>query len=84
MLYISYMIRTQIYLTQELKKELDRLKKIEGKPVGEIIRKILHKAIIADKKKQKGNDLTKLAELNIHGGPKDLSEHMDEYLYGDR
>jgi hypothetical protein len=28
------------------------------------------------------NDLLKLAKLEISGGPKDLSENFDDYLYG--
>lgn len=79
------MIRTQIYLTAEIKRELDKIKKREGKPIGEIIRKILHKAIIIDRKEQKGNGLLELSKYAMKGrGPKDLSEHMDDYLYGDR
>ena len=81
------MIRTQIYLTPEIKRELDLLKKRDGLGMGQVIRKVLHAALIKDRsfpnKQKKGNGLLELAKLGIKGGPKDLSARMDEYLYGE-
>lgn len=77
------MFRTQIYLPEELHSELISLGKKMNLPMAEIVRKILKNSL---KKKEglmgKGNDLAKLAKLRIKGGPRDLSQNLDSYLYG--
>jgi len=77
------MFRTQIYLPEELHSELTSLGKKLNLPMAEVVRKILKNSL---KKKEtlmgKGNDLIKLGKLKIKGGPKDLSQNLDSYLYG--
>ncbi|HUD44500.1 MAG TPA: ribbon-helix-helix domain-containing protein [Patescibacteria group bacterium] len=79
------MIRTQVYLTQQLNQSLDIISKQEKKPKAQIIREALEDGI-----KQKtymsnaGKALLELAEFGkkLHiKGPKDLSTNIDKYLY---
>ena len=74
------MIRTQIYLQESMYTKLVSLKKSTKKSVGNIIRDILEKNIKGEYSSTK-NDILKLATINIEGGPKDLSENLDNYLY---
>ena len=77
------MLRTQIYLPEGLHSELTSLGKKLNLSMAEVVRKILKNSL---KKKEalmgKGNDLHKLSQLKIKGGPKDLSQNLDSYLYG--
>ena len=76
------MRRTQIYLPKEMHYELSRLAAQKGLSMAELIRKILKICLV--KKEQflePKNDLDRLAELRISGGPKDLSKNIDNYLY---
>lgn len=76
------MIRTQIYLPEELKKELKYLAQKEKKPVSEIIRRAVSKEV---KKKQEnaGETLLKIASY-AKEGPGDLSTNLFDYLYGEK
>lgn len=74
------MLRTQVYLPQELYSQLVTLARAADLPVAEVIRNALQSGIKTVAKKQ--NDLALLAKLKIKGGPKDLSAKMDKYLYG--
>jgi len=58
------------------KKEYQKLLKLK-KELDQILRKIQ----IKEKKLVKGSKLLDLAELKIKGGPKDLSEKIDFFLY---
>lgn len=81
------MKRTQIYLPEDLYREIAHLAEKEGKPKAQIIRERL-KANLAStrvgKAKNAGEALLELAELgkkfNIKG-PKNLSVTIDKYLY---
>lgn len=75
------MIRTQIYLPSEIKKELEKISRKESIPMGEMIRKILKKSLIDNREFRKGNDMIELTKLRLKGGPRDLSSKLDEYLY---
>lgn len=76
------MLRTQIFLPEEDRRQLNEIALKLDISMGEAIRMILKKGL---KKKEKfvslGNDLWKLAGLKLKGGPKNLSEKLDEYLY---
>ena len=76
------LIRTQIYLSNEIKQELEKISKKERVSMGKMIRKILKKSLIENREFQNGNDMLELTKLKIKGGPKDLSSRADEYLYG--
>ena len=78
------MLITQIYLPEEQHAELNRIAKKLDTSMAEIIRKMisfgLKRKIMYVLPKEK-NDLWKLADANISGGPKNLSDNLDKYLY---
>lgn len=77
------MLRTQIYLPEEFHSQLNDLADKLDLSMGAVIRMILKKGL--QKKEEimtRRNDLWKLANLKIKGGPKDLSKKLDYYLYG--
>lgn len=85
MLYISHMIRTQVYLPKQLYQTIDLVAKREKKPKAQVIRDVLEEGI---KKKQgnAGDALLKIAAMAKKynwRGPKDLSRNIDKYLYED-
>ncbi len=76
------MIRTQIYIPEELHQETMFLAKKQGKSMAELLRNFITIGIIEEKKKKsKQRSLSSLARLGIKGGPKDLSKNIDKYLY---
>lgn len=81
------MLRTQIYLPEELSQELKLLAYKEGKPTAVIIRKLLKTGLVHQQKKRKnaGQVLLDLAALGKKlkvKGPKDLSSNFFDYAYG--
>jgi len=62
-----------ITITKKEYKELYRLK--------ERLDNILKAAIVKEKQIMTGSDLLTFSKLKIKGGPKDLSQKMDSYLY---
>ena len=80
----SNMIRTQVYLTEEQHKKLMRLAKVYNQPMAQIVREMLAKGI----KEKSDTDISgktamrNLLKISATGGPKDLSTHLDHYLYG--
>lgn len=79
------MIRHQIYLTPQLKREIEIQARKEGRSESGIIRKILENGLkIETKEKKSTADYLE----NITGigkkGPKDLSANLFDYLYGDK
>ncbi|MBL7661406.1 ribbon-helix-helix protein, CopG family [bacterium] len=77
------MIRTQIYLPENIHKRLLALRGSQGKSLAQIIREAIEKQFAADEPSQE-NDILKLADLKLKGGPKDLSKNIDQYLYGEK
>lgn len=88
------MIRTQIYLPEELHEALKEKAREEKTTMAQVIRKSLEKNIKQKKtnktkaKQMKGAEfllwLAKTAEKERWHGPKDLSINADRYLYGDK
>jgi hypothetical protein len=83
------MIRTQIYLTDEQKQDIDLRSKRQNKDEAEVIRELLdigrHASPRTDQEST-GNALLRLAKLGekLHvKAPADLSSRIDEYLYDD-
>lgn len=76
------MIRTQIYLPEDLKQDLEFLAKREKKPVAEIVRRVL-KREMASKKEATTDIFAKIASY-AGKGPRDLSTNMFDYLYGEK
>lgn len=76
------MIRTQIYLPEDLKKELEYLAQKEKKPLSEIIRRAVSKEV-KKKRETAGETLLKIASY-AREGPGDLSTNFFDYLYGEK
>lgn len=83
MLYISHMIRTQVYLPKSLYQHIDLVAKKEKKAKAQVIREVLDEGL-KERHGNAGEALLRLAKLgkklNIRG-PKDLSANIDKYLY---
>lgn len=80
------MIRTQVYLPEVLYEDIKRRARIKGKPAAQLIRDSLEQSLHtsqAQKTTQRKSWAELAKELNITGGPKDLSRRIDDYLYGD-
>jgi hypothetical protein len=77
------MLRTQIYLPEDLKLQLQLYAQREAIPVSEVIRKAVVKEIRKNTA-QIGSPLAKIAALAVKGGPKDLSTNLFSYLYGNK
>lgn len=75
------MIRTQIYIPEEIHQATKLLAQKQGKTLAELIRSFITVGVIEEKKKIKKRPLSSLAKLGVAGGPKDLSKNIDKYLY---
>ena len=89
MLLSSYMIRTQVYLTEEQAHDIKIRAKQENKRQAEVIRDLLEKGRASSRRtthETAGNALLRLAKLGEKlqvKGPADLSSRIDDYLYGE-
>lgn len=79
------MLRTQVYLPEELDQDLKLLAKKEEKAVAELIRELLREGLARKKRKRKnaGDTLLDIAKL-AGKGPGDLSTNLFDYLYGEK
>lgn len=80
------MRRMQIYLPEDLHRELVYMGKQEEKPTAEIIRTLLHAGVTQKEKRKKknaGDTLLALTKLGMKG-PGDLSTNLFDYLYGEK
>lgn len=77
------MIRTQIYLPEELETEIRFRARKDKKSKAEVIRGALKKGLEDKRASNLGNELLRIANLGGRG-PKDLSTNHDDYLYGDK
>lgn len=75
------MIRTQLYLPEELTWELKLLAQQFDVPVAQIIRKALTKGIPEVKKKKMRGLAGIVGMIKSDKAPKDLSEKLDKYLF---
>ena len=76
-------IRTTIYLEQDLFIKAKKKALEERTTLTDLIKRGLKKEVANKKKsKKRGNGILSLAKFAITGGPKDLSAHLDDYLYG--
>jgi len=78
------MIRTQIYLPEDLKIGLEIIAKREKKPVAEVVRRAVKREVGRREKRNAGYTLGRIAALATKGGPRDLSTNLFEYLYGEK
>ncbi|OGM68481.1 hypothetical protein A2975_03100 [Candidatus Woesebacteria bacterium RIFCSPLOWO2_01_FULL_44_14] len=78
------MIRTQVYLPEDLYQELRLLARREEQPAAKVIRDLLKNGLkkrVKSKKRNAGDLLLEIAKIGARG-PKDLSVNHDKYLYG--
>jgi len=77
------MIRTQVYLTEDLYHEIRLTAIREKKAKAEVLRELLKASLYKRRKKGgAGAALLRIAKLGGKG-PKDLSKNIDKYLYGE-
>jgi len=79
------MIRTQVYLTEDLHQRIIRQAKIEGKPAAKVIRDALEDGLDNKTKKimNSGQALLELAKIAVPGGDPNDSMNIDKILYED-
>ena len=81
-------VRFQMFLEERQKEALERLQKDSKTPVAEIIRNAIEKFLseLNKKKMIPAEDESRDKLLSIvgicEGGPKDLADRHDKYLYG--
>jgi metal-responsive CopG/Arc/MetJ family transcriptional regulator len=80
MAYFNHMLRTQIYLPQELYRDIDLVAKEEKKATAQVIRELLADGLSHKKKVTIGKALLKLTQVKAHA-PADTSMKIDDYLY---
>lgn len=81
MLYIRHMIRTQVYLPEDIYREVKVAAKKENKAAAQLVRELLEEGLSQKRKKSSiGKALSMLASIKAKG-PRDLSANIDRYLY---
>lgn len=81
MLYIRHMIRTQVYLSEDIYWEVKVAAKKENKATAQVVRELLEEGLNLKRKKSSiGKALLSLASIKVKG-PGDLSTNIDKYLY---
>lgn len=89
MLTYLYMIRTQVYLTEEQERDIKLRAKRENKHEAEVIRELVSKGLAhtqGTRRESTGEALLRLAKLGEKlrvTAPDDLSVRIDDYLYGE-
>lgn len=78
------MIRTQIYLPEEQHKAVTQIAKQRQQPMAEVIRLFIKQGLQQEKTIDKSGMqvMKRIAAMKLKGGPVDLSENHDYYLYG--
>lgn len=74
------MIRTQVYLTEDIYTRIQLAAKREQKKAAAIVRELLQKGLVKKKKQTLGEALLELSKIGAKG-PRDLSTNHDTYLY---
>lgn len=78
------MLRSQIYLPEELIQDLRWLAEKEAKPTSEVIRELLSEGLKKKARKSNAGDtLLSIAKIAAKG-PTDLSTKLFDYLYGEK
>lgn len=80
------MLKTYLYVPDELNREIEQLVKIQKASKAEVIRLVLKTGVAQIKNQKTGGVgvLLKLAEMGKKinaNGPKDLSKNIDKYLW---
>ena len=74
------MLRTQLYLPEELRQQIDVVARKEKKPAAQVIRELLKVGIDTKEQESIGTAFKRLSNLRAKG-PADLSTNIDKYLY---
>lgn len=83
-MYTSNMIRTQIYLPDDIHSQLIQLARAKSTSMAEVTRNFIEKGLKLSKDVDTSGKtvMRKLLNMKIKGGPRDLSTNLDYYLYG--
>lgn len=83
-MYTFLMFRTQIYLPEELHQLVKLKADQKNESMAEFLRRCIERGMLVEEEKEqkKRAAFWTLSELNVTGGPKDLSKKIDHYLYG--
>lgn len=82
-MYTTNMIRTQIYIDEDLHKELLLLAKEQNESMAKIARDMLHDGVKSRNIDKSGkSNLLVIANMHLNGGDISLSKNIDFYLYG--
>lgn len=83
-MYNTNMIRTQIYIPREMHYQLTRLASSKQEPMAKVVRQFIEEGLNKTQTKDLSGKRTlhRIAHLRLKGGPRDLSENLDHYLYG--
>lgn len=79
------MLRTYLYIPEELDRQIKTIAKTQKKSKAETIRQALERGIETINRKGSAISLLKLAEIGKKGnfkGPKNSSQRIDELLWG--
>lgn len=74
------MIRTQVYLPEDLYTRIHLEARREKKKAAAVVRELLQKGLVQKKKQSLGDALLELSKIGAKG-PRDLSINHDKYLY---
>lgn len=83
-------VRFQMFIDESQKAALERLQRDSKMPIAEIIRKAIDKILSEWKQKKQISAEDEITEKLLSvagickGGPKDLADEHDKYLYGIR
>jgi hypothetical protein len=87
---MDYMIRTQVYLTEEQARDIKVRAQRERRREADVLRDMLERGRLTSTGKRQestGEALLRLVSLGKElslSGPTDLSTNHDDYLYGDK
>lgn len=82
---ITYMHRTTILLSEELRAKAETAARQRGITLSELIRRLLTAAVHGKKlSSREGDPLFRPRRLMAHPNPSDVAANHDEYLYGPR
>lgn len=82
-MYTANMIRTQLYIPENIHHQLTEAAKQQSKSMAELVRDFVQQGLRRNDVDRSGRaTLQALRQLNVQEGPTDLSQNFDHYLYG--
>ena len=84
-MYTHLMIRTQIYLPEEMHSKLNRLAAVRNEPMANVVRTFVEEGLQREQQTLQSNahiliEITNLAEEQHWQGTGDLAEHHNQYF----